>query len=517
MKAIIKRNKPLWISLLIALAAALVSLGTIACTLVKTVQDATVETVAEAVATPTPVAVNSDPEAAAAPPPTAVPQKTETVPLPTEAPAADYEQKITARVRAAILYADARRERGIPAIPKSAYWGTTNITQAAWEIPLFSSDADDEKYRNAARSWVESMLGIPLDEKAFVSILHDPSGFRGDLVRVHDLNKETIVTMDRETLALVNLDTYNIFTTELKYDRTKGVEQMKDYLEPLHLTASEVKFQCVQDVSVLTKEGPVAEFETENDRIASVRIYPNKACWEEQVYFTADIRNHKDYIERIASMPLFAETDAETLRKHNADNLTEAEAVALAKAFYKQATGVDFTGEVTVKAYLDQSGAREDYWAITLDDLLLRMEIAAVSGHLMKMYSSGLCPAPDGGLDPLPRDTSGPEAVWDEAFLSYTKHLSAWFTEAGRNREGAQVVNVDWNAEVDGHVATLDIEMSDGSIYELEYDWGKLRESRYYPDWAVFGYGPAGKWPADFLYRQLVTGEEVISTGPGNW
>ncbi len=518
MKAVLKRNKPLWISLLLTLIASLVSVGTIACTLVTTMEDATVTTVADTEATPTPVAVNSDSKAEAVPPPTAVPQRAETVALPTEKPAGDYEQQIAEKVRQSLSLASYRRAEWRGVVPQSAHWSWGRYVGPTWNFTYMDlSDKEIDAYRSAASEWVEAVLAVPLDDNVLVSILHDPTGFRPDMVQVADYNRETIVTMDQETLALINLDTYNIFTAELRYDRGQGVDQMNEHLKTLHFTASEVRFMCAEDVSVLTKEGPVAEFETFRDRIVSVRVYPNQACWEEQVYFTADIRNHKDYIERIASEPLFAKTDPETLQQHNADNLTEAEAVTLAKAFYKQATGLEFTGELTVEAYLDQSGAREDYWTVAFDGTLLQMKLAAVSGHLMEMSSSGLCPAPNSGLAALPENTRDAIDTWDDAYLSYTKHMSEWFTVAGRNREGAQVVNVDWNAEVDGHVATLDIEMSDGSIYELEYDWGKLRTVQFYPCEEAFGNGPAGKWPADFLYRQLVTGEEVFSIGPVNW
>ena len=173
--------------------------------------------------------------------------------------------------------------------------------------------------------------------------------------------------------------------------------------------------------------------------------------------------------------------------------------------------------------YLDETGDREDYWQVTLASGGM-MQISAENGLVISATELRLKQL-DGSNPPEQVMPSGDK--WDDpkyadatekAYVDYvTEKLVPWFNELARGQERGQVKEVSLNALFDSYYATVDIELNDGTLYELGFASGVLQYIEYYFSsrsmWWDVHYGT---WMADALYRNKVTGE-TFYTNPPMW
>lgn len=103
----------------------------------------------------------------------------------------------------------------------------------------------------------------------------------------------------------------------------------------------------------------------------------------------------------------------------------------------------------------------------------------------------------------------------EQEYIQYVQdHFVPWFNVLARGQERGQVKDVTVNAIYDFYYVTVDIELNDGTTYELHFSHGMLDEIDYFFSadsmWLDI---PSGTMKEDALYRNKVTGEEFYSAG----
>lgn len=512
MKRLWTAHRPLWISLLLTLAAAVLSVTAIACAVMPTAGTRTIQTVAAAQAF-------RDKDEGTPLPGEPVPTPT---PVPGEGPVHAADAVTAEHSVLAWAEAESRRfdmDKGvIPSIN-----GRWHEPYTGWMSTPLTGGAEYDGAIAAANDWMQKLFGFSMKPDVTVTVWTDPNGYRKDYIRVADSDLETIVSMDRETLQLINIDTAR--TDGKRIPSVTATEQTaKDIIDVFGWTMQLVDGGRWPTMALYTNEGPVVGLSIVANAVASVRVYENVACLEELVYTVADLQSHAAYVEKVYGEPSFVKgEEAELLKKHP-DAMTRKQLFALLEQLYRQASG-EWPGEdaFTATLYLDETGDREDYWQVTLASGGM-MQISAESGLVILATELRLKQL-DGSNPPEQVMPSGDK--WDDpkyadatekAYIDYvTEKLVPWFNALARGQERGQVKEVSLSALVDFYYATVDIELNDGTLYELGFASGVLQYIEYYFSsrsmWWDVHYGT---WMVDALYRNKVTGE-TFYTNPPMW
>ncbi len=514
MKQFFKNNRPLWISFLITAVAALLTVTAIACAVVPSTGALAVRTIAVAQ-----TLQETGEEQPVENPEGVMPTPT---PVPAEQSVQAGDQAVAEQNVRVWREAETRRrrmERGV--IPRGN--GEWHQPYLEWVSNALKEGEEHDKAVAAANEWMEKLCGVSLKPETTVTIWHDPNGYRADYIQVADADQETIVSMDRKTLALINLDTARTDGKQLLAN-DKATKTIGEVLAALSLTAEKTSKAEYESIWVVfTKEGPVVAIETVANAIASVRVHENTACYEELVYSVADLQVHAEYVEKVNGEAHYVKGTEEELLKKNPGAMSYAQLKELVKLFYQQATGEErelYDGEAEL--YLDPSGIREDYWKVNLETRNMELIITAESGFVISMN----CPeglSQWGGKNPSAQtmkegdDWDDPEYAdqSEQEYIQYVKdHFVPWFNALARGQERGQVKDVMVNAIYDFYYATVDIELNDGTTYELAFSHGMLDEIQYFFSGdAMWLDIPWGTMKEDALYRNKVTGEEFYSAG----
>lgn len=524
MKQFFKNNRPLWISFLITAAAAILTVTAIACAVVPSTGALAVRTVAAAQTLQEngtdPIEDNVE---------DGVPTPT---PVPAEQPVQAGDQAVADQNVKAWREADIRRsrmDRGV--IPHGN--GEWHQPYLEWVSNALKEGEEHDKAVAAANDWFQKLCGLSMKPETTVTIWHDPKGYRADYIQVADADQETIVSMDRKTLALINLDTARTDGKQLLANDT-ATKTIGEVLAALSYTAQKTaKEEYESEWAVYTKEGPVVVIEPVSNAIASVRVHENVACYEELVYFVADLQMHAEYVEKVYHDAQYHETHMmERQLVRNPDSITFEKLQELVEFFYLQATGASGVKleKEDASLYLDalysdgsDTQGRESYWLVKKECTYgnIEMKVSAENGYILSFTASDLSQL--GGKNPSAL-TMKEGDDWDDSeyadqieqeYIQYVQdHFVPWFNVLARGQERGQVKDVMVNAIYDFYYVTVDIELNDGTTYELHFSHGMLDEIDYFFSadsmWLDI---PSGTMKEDALYRNKVTGEEFYSAG----
>lgn len=519
MKQFFKNNRPLWISFLITAAAAIVTVTAIACAVVPSTGALAVRTVAAAQTLQEngtdPIEDNVE---------DGVPTPT---PVPAEQPVQAGDQAVADQNVKAWRVADIRRsrmDRGV--IPHGN--GEWHQPYLEWVSNVLKEGEEHDKAVAAANDWFQKLCGLSMKPETTVTIWHDPKGYRADYIQVADADQETIVSMDRKTLALINLDTARTDGKQLLANDT-AKKTIGEVLAALSYTAQKTaKEEYESEWAVYTKEGPVVVIEPVSNAIASVRVHENVACYEELVYFVADLQMHAEYVEKVNGEAKYHESNETQQLARNPESITFAQLQNLVSLFYQQATGASGGAATTLQPeeatlFLEQTNSRESYWLVKKECTYgnIEMKVSADNGYILSFAASGLSQAD--GTNPTAKvmkegddwdDMTYTDQIEQEYIQYVQDHFVPWFNVLARGQERGQVKDVTVNAIYDFYYVTVDIELNDGTTYELHFSHGMLDEIQYFFSadsmWLDI---PSGTMKEDALYRNKVTGEEFYSAG----
>ena len=340
-------------------------------------------------------------------------------------------------------------------------------------------------------------------ETARVQRFADPAHDRDTILRVTDPEGKLVLTLRASDRKLINADLLT-YSEAVPSDRTKD--------------AQEIAARLGYTTEVFSKDigtrGPAYEgvyrFTTETDEclmfsycgdaLWQISIYPSMRAMEEGEYFLADIQSEWEaeaYPER------FVETDPPSLDR--SEMLNSREITAKLARLYNFLSG----GHLMMATHLnatflrDDSGAREDCWKIEGEGF--SVIVSAYSRNVISME----CSIPCSTLLDIPfEEMGGPEYV--DAGREIGERL---FTMLGTTPDGDShgkgVVNVSVNAVYDFICCTVDVELEDGTFYELRWRNGVLEEIHYYANTRLYDNGTRG-WVANNVYINSATGKMFI-------
>lgn len=521
------KHRPLWISILIVAAAAVLTVGYIVGTVISVAEAEQVETLAESKGTlrnetaPSPSASQSETVPAQT---EQEKQKAEPAPQTQNGDAAKEHVNSTElanRIRHAIEYADARRLGLIPY--------TSFVFHAAYGLPGFQNwraqgTIVSEKAIDRAKAIVSDLFGAAMEEPVRVFGYVDPSGLRNTIVQVRDRYDQYIVTLDFDSLELINADTTR--TDGLEFDVTSDELAEAERITNAHVASffgvpdgkatrvKEVLYNRQTDEHFETGEfqlaladGRIVRIGTAYGKLACVGVYPDQDCANECVYYPADCRNPKSkYTEKVYDETEFLEVTPRELEAHNPKNSKAEQIEAYVKALYRFCMGKEYQGEVMLRAYLDATGVREDYWVVSLRDGITTMTVTAQSGKVVEL--TGNLRNPNGDVPPADvRDFEGKNFdLIGEAYVAYVRELAPYFCALS----DSPFKNVEINAIADGVVVTIDIYLENGVIYELFFRNGVWVSVDFFKSNTAMWYYDKEPWEADQTYRNTVSGEEYI-------
>jgi hypothetical protein len=173
-------------------------------------------------------------------------------------------------------------------------------------------------------------------------------------------------------------------------------------------------------------------------------------------------------------------------------DMTKDEALDMYMSFLKLANGTGDYEAPAMTFFIDNSGARENYWH--LEGKKLKMDIASKSKWIISLTCDNLW-NPEHDLTGIEYASMG-----GQEYADYVRNIMSGIYG---NEALKEVSN---NAVYDEHYCTEDAWMTDGTVYEFMFGDGKLTEVMYFYDEEHFKSGPLG-WKADSEYINTTTGE----------
>lgn len=525
MKRFFKQHKTLWISLLIALAAALLTAGAVACAVVPATNGEKVSTVAEEKEPPR-TEQPPENEREHAPQTEGREERTTAAPqAPTAAPEPYSPEEVAGRILQAMRSTEKRRRALIPIardhIDEYAY-----VFEGWKEMPV--TEELVVKAKQEAEKWIQ-VLGESCEGEVRISGYTDPGGYRGSILQARDENDVHIVTLNAETLALLNVDTKSTAGMEsiLRRDATYGLKDKGEELL-LHLPVSED-----ESITIVHAEGHgstgtqgdevwfysvccqytcsdarIYSVEFVYGRPVSISVFPDEECAEENIYFPADARSLGKYAERVSVPEFTAATEEEMAKKP--DNLKPEALKKMILDLYRFGTGKSYKGGVELQGYRDMTGLREDYWIVSLEEKQIVLDIAAQTGHILR-YRASINMLNEKEEQPWRRYHHTQDAEKAKQMLGdfekYVKDFAEYYNACCKS----PIKRAELTGDVDGYVLLAEIELEDGTLYMLTFEHGLLKEVNYYFNLEASDWGPAGCWGADALVRNRITGETFYS------
>jgi hypothetical protein len=130
--------------------------------------------------------------------------------------------------------------------------------------------------------------------------------------------------------------------------------------------------------------------------------------------------------------------------------------------------------------------------------------ISAYSRNIIEMK----CRIPCRELLSIPYEKMGGEE-YVKAAREIGNALFTAFAAYHGDTHGKAVKEVSVNAVYDRHNCTMDVELEDGTFYELGYTDGVLTDIQFFANEDMFNYWHFG-WPADSVYINKATGKPFI-------
>ena len=227
--------------------------------------------------------------------------------------------------------------------------------------------------------------------------------------------------------------------------------------------------------------------------IFSVAAYPDLDCMLEHVYWRADLEWDEGVIDLEHPQNFRAGEPGD-------GDLTRRQALEYYYALVTAAGTADGKTREQFKEpetifYIDYSGARENYWHI--DGEYASMDVAS-SRHIFNVIAKQELGS---ALGLMSRPYSDAQ---DEPYLVQTQALLEAVLGQGK------IVRAEVNAISDGSSCSIYCVAADGAYYDVNYDNGKLDYIDY--EYSVFNgcWDLYKNWMADFVYKNLETGETFI-------
>ncbi len=327
----------------------------------------------------------------------------------------------------------------------------------------------------------------------------DTSKHRGDIVKISAIDDTIVCTLAADTLDLIEIDYYFIPERPMDSPLMEDVEierQISEKVAELFGTGVSARVFSgggegdeyhMATLDLTLENGKFVKIAALNNELYAVGVYPTKACMTECVYFEADVQRDESIIKLVSPQNFAVGEPGE-------GDMTKDEALAIYGKFLDLANGVGNYPEPAATFFIDNSGARENYWHLA--GAKLTVDIASKSKWLVSLNCDGLW-NPEKDLTKIPYESMG-----GSEYEGYVRSIMSGIY-------GSSLVKVTNNAVYDYHFCTEDAVMADGAWYEFYFEDGKLMEVWYFYNDFCFRYGPSG-WKADNTYINTVTGEEFM-------
>lgn len=358
----------------------------------------------------------------------------------------------------------------------------------SWEsyFPEESNSAT-EKAKSAAEAYAKLIFNLDVSGLTSTEYFRDSSGYRPDIVKL-SMNAGSIVcTLKVEDYSLVNID-YSIIPQGEPKEAAQIANELATVLKgEFKLLSTMASTNSTATYGVELQDGRCFAFCTLYDELCAVSVlYPEqKAMWE-MAHFAADIRHTESIIKREGPAADFVEGEPSD------DDLSSNEAYGIFRTFIYLASGEIVEPKPQMVFYIDNSGARENYWHIENEQAA--MDIASKSRNIIRWTCNEFFNPKQNDLSGIPYEKMG-----GQEYIDYVTQIAERLF--GQDR----IVLVSTNAVADSYYCTMFLELTDGTLYEFFFTSGKLTEVQYTFDKSL--YGSVHGWMADNLFQNTITGE----------
>ncbi len=415
--------------------------------------------------------------------------------------------------------------------------------RGTWEILTSPDDAERLKAADRFLETANAIFSTKYTASDLTATYYtDKTGHRADVWRFDSKDGVLSGALEAKSLAFLSADCLNEPADALhasvanggKLDVSEAVERIATLLGG---TVGEIDgrsgysskeptngWMVKRDVLVSLGEGRygmICMFGDEKLTPTTVCVYPDEDCGNENVFWRADL----EQVENVAK--LLYPQDFRTGEPGTGD-MARADAIEF---YNKLVDAAGYSGLAANKTlaepeatfYVDHSGARENYWHVEGNGIVL--ELTSKTGRMLSLIADGMLGSKL-GLDDITYEKMG-EKEYEDATMAL---FAALF---GKDAVKA----VDVNAVYDEHYCTMDPKMADGSEYEIQYRDGMIVDVASFfktdpntwtsvPDWlkeyatvdaatgkvSIEGFpNDAGKivpnWLADWVYKNSETGE----------
>ena len=394
--------------------------------------------------------------------------------------------------------------------------------RGTWEI---MTNPDDAQRRTAADRFLETANAIFSTTYAASDLTAtyytDKTGHRADVWRFDSNDGILSGALEAKTLAFLSADCLNEPADALhasvangdKLDVSDAVERIATLLGG---TVGEIDgrsgyssknptngWMVKRDVLVSLGDGKysiICMFGDENLTPTTVCVYPDEDCGNENVFWRADL----EQVEDVATLLYPQDFRA---GEPGMGDMTRADAIAFynklvdAAGFASLATNEPVV-EPQATFYVDHSGARENYWLIEGNGIIL--ELTSKTGRMLSLTADGTLGSKL-GLGEIPYEKMG-EKEYEEA----TKKL--FVALFGKDA----ITSVSVNAVYDYHYCTMDPKMADGSEYEIMYQDGLIMNVASFLKTAPSTWSSVPEWLKEWATVDAKTGSITIEGFPGD-
>lgn len=340
-------------------------------------------------------------------------------------------------------------------------------------------------------------------DEASVLLFTDGTGDRDPIVRVTDPYGNYQLTLRESDGSLLCADLFTYPETAIADNEARARETAQRLGYRVTLVRRETDRAPMYE-SVYTYRADTGEylaFSYCGDQLWQAAVYPSMEAMEECEYFLADVQM---YFTEKAYPENFVQTAPP--KKTVSEMATEpAIRAKLTRLYAKLTNGETLNREKLHFAFLrDESGAREDCWHITGEGF--DIVISAYSRNVIRMQ----CSVPCAALADIPYEEMG-GAEYEEAAADIGRYLlTSLGTYGDGSTHGKAVQRISVNAVADGVLCTMDVELEDGTLYEIGFRHGVWSYIEYYANEQLFRVaGPSG-WVADSVYINGATGKCYI-------
>ena len=349
----------------------------------------------------------------------------------------------------------------------------------------------------------------------------DKTGHRSDVWRFDSKDGVLSGALDAKTLAFLSADCLNEPADALhasvanggKLDVSDAVERIATLLGG---TVGEIDgrsgfnsedptngWMVKRDVLVSLGEGRycmICMFGDEKLTPTTVCVYPDEDCGNENVFWRADL----EMAESVTTLLYPQDFHAGEPGK---GDMARADAIAFYNklvdaAGYTDPAASKTPAEPTATFYEDHSGARENYWCIEGNGIVL--ELTSKTGRMLSLTADGTLGSKL-GLGDIPYEKMGEKEFEDATRTLFTALFGKDSVKA-----------VDVNAVYDEHYCTMDPKMADGSEYEIQYRDGMIMEVSSFFKTDPSTWPSVPEWLKEYATVDAATGKTTIEGFPSD-